>query len=145
MTGDWLAHCSACPVLEIANVFRGSGVCFHQITGVLEDYPACWREVDAWVEAARVAASMFGNRLGLMGHYYGGMLDIQSDVTLQCVTFGTHIEHLEVDELSARRRDVSTAEIQARLVEFRAAFDVQSDCLAEDLAEAARTSVALDR
>jgi L-arabinose isomerase len=145
MTGEWLAHCSACPVPEIANVFKRAGVRFHQITGVLDDDPACWREVDAWVDAARVAAGMYGNRLGLMGHTYGGMLDIQSDATLQGVTFGTHIEHLEVDELSARRREVDVAAVRDRLAEFHAMFDVQSDCPIEDLTEAARTSVALDR
>ncbi|MBN8459760.1 MAG: arabinose isomerase [Verrucomicrobia bacterium] len=145
MTGDWLAHCSACPVPEIANVFLRSGIRFHQITGVLDDDPACWNEVDAWVEAARVAAAMDGNRLGLMGHYYGGMLDIQSDVTLQCATFGTHIEHLEVDELAARRAEVSDDEARARLLEFRGVFDVEPDCPEADLTEAARTAVALDR
>jgi L-arabinose isomerase len=88
---------------------------------------------------------MNGNRLGLMGHYYGGMLDIYSDVTLQCATFGTHIEILEVDELSALRREVKTGEVQARVQEFHDVFDVQADCPAEDLAEAARSSVALDR
>ncbi len=145
MTGDWLAHCAACPVPEIANVFKRAGLRFHQITGMLDDDPACWREVDAWVEAGCVAAGMFGNRLGLMGHYYSGMLDIQSDVTLQCATFGTHIEHLEVDELSARRREVAPADIETRVGEFHAIFTVQPDCPAEDLTEAARTSVALDR
>lgn len=145
MTGEWLAHCAACPVPEIANVFKRAGVTFHQITGTLEDDPQCWSEVDAWVEAARVAAGMYGNRLGLMGHYYGGMLDIYSDTALQSATFGTHIELLEVDELSALRRDVKGAEIKAKLAEFQTAFNVQADCPAEDLAEAARTSVALDR
>jgi len=145
MTGEWLAHCSACPVPEIANVFRRAGVRFHQITGVLDDDPPCWREVDAWVAAARVAAEMGGNRLGLMGHTYGGMLDIQADATLQSVVFGTHIEHLEVDELSALRREVTAAAITARVAEFHREFDVQADCPAADLAEAARTSVALDR
>lgn len=145
MTGEWLAHCAACPVPEIANVFQRAGVRFHQVTGMLEDDPACWREVETWVDAARVVAGMDGNRLGLMGHYYGGMLDIYADLTLQVATFGTHLEILEVDELSALRRGVAPGEVQARLAEFRAAFDVQADCAAEDLAEAARTSVALDR
>jgi L-arabinose isomerase len=145
MTGDWLAYCSACPVPEIANVLKRSGIVFHQITGVLENDPLCWNEVDAWVEAARVVSGMDGNRLGLMGHYYGGMLDIYSDTTLQCAVFGTHIEILEVDELSARRRDVSDVEITRRLRDFSEHFDVQPDCPAEDLTEAARTSVALDR
>ena len=145
MTGEWLAHCSACPVPEIANVFKRAGIRFHQITGVLDDDPPCWREVDAWVEAARVAVGMAANRLGLMGHYYGGMLDIYSDVTAQCAAFGTHIELIEVDELSARRREVGAAEVAARRREFQEVFDVQPDCPEEDLAEAARTSVALDR
>jgi L-arabinose isomerase len=101
--------------------------------------------VDAWVEAARVVAGMDGNRLGLMGHTYGGMLDIQSDVTLQSVIFGTHIEHVEVDELSALRREVDEAAVTARRREFDEAFAVQPDCPEEDLREAARTSVALDR
>jgi L-arabinose isomerase len=144
MTGEWLAHCTACPVPEIANVFQRAGVRFHQITGVLDDDPVCWREVDAWVEAARVATGMAENRLGLMGHYYGGMLDIYSDVTLQCATFGTHVEILEVDELSGLRRAVTEVEARERVAEFRAVFDVQADCAAEDLVEAARTSVALD-
>ena len=145
MTGDWLAHCSACPVPEIANVFKRAGVRFHQITGMLDDDPVCWNEVDAWIEAGRVAAGMQGNRLGLMGHYYSGMLDIYSDLTLQCAVFGTHIEMIEVDELAARRCDVTAAHIAARLGEFSEIFDVQPDCPANDLTEAARTSVALDR
>jgi len=144
MTGEWLAHCSACPVQEIANVFQRAGIRFHQVTGVLHDDPKCWNEIDGWVDAARVAAAMAENRLGLMGHYYSGMLDIYSDVTLQCAVFGTHIEILEVDELAARRREVRDEEVTARIAEFYQVFDVQEDCPPEDLAEAARTAVALD-
>lgn len=70
MTGEWLAHCGACPVPEIANVFNRARIDFHQITGQLQDDPECWSEVDAWMEAARVAGVMWHNRLGLMGHYY---------------------------------------------------------------------------
>ena len=144
MTGEWLAFCAACPVPEIANVFRRAGISFHQINGVLENDDECWREVDDWVNAARVAAGMNGNRLGLMGHYYSGMLDIQSDLTLQSVTFGTHIEHLEVDELTARRRGVSQTAIQERIHDFKNTFDVEQNCPLEDLADAAQTSIALD-
>lgn len=144
MTGDWLAHCSACPVPEIANVFQRAGIAFHQVTGVLNNDPMCWDEIDAWVDAAKVAAAMSENRLGLMGHYYSGMLDIYTDITLQCAVFGTHIEILEVDELAARRREVSEDQIKARVAEFHEIFDVQPDCPVEDMAEAARTAVALD-
>ena len=145
MTGEWLAHCAACPVPEIANVFNRSGIDFHQVTGMLNDDPVCWNEVDAWIEAARVAHTMFHNRLGLMGHYYGGMLDIYSDTTLQCATFGGHLEIVEVEELAALRLDVSKKEIKDRVAHFQKVFDVQKDCSQAELERAAKTSVALDR
>ena len=145
MTGEWLAHCSACPVPEIANVFKRAGIPFEQITGMLGDDPECWNEVDDWIDAARVAHVMSHNRLGLMGHYYNGMLDIYSDTTLQCAAFGGHMEIVEVDELAALRREVTDAEIAERVALFRAQFDVQDDCSQEELERAARTSVALDK
>ncbi len=145
MTGEWLAHCSACPVPEIANVFKRARIPFEQITGMLHDDPECWDEVDAWMDAARVAHVMSHNRLGLMGHYYNGMLDIYSDTTLQCATFGGHLEIVEVDELAALRREVTAEEIAERVAMFRDQFDVQEDCSQEELERAARTSVALDR
>src|SRR5579862_7416642 len=39
MTGEWLAHCSACTVPEIANVFKRTGIKFHQVTGMLNNDP----------------------------------------------------------------------------------------------------------
>jgi L-arabinose isomerase len=144
MTGDWLAHCASCPVPEIANVLGRSGIAFHQVTGrLIDDYP-CWNEVDGWIDAARVAGVMSHNRLGLMGHYYCGMLDIYTDLTRQCACFGGHIEMLEVDELASLREEVCDAQIAARVELFGDTFDVQSDCPPDELARAARTSVALD-
>jgi L-arabinose isomerase len=145
MTGEWLAHCGACPVPEIANVFNRARIDFHQITGMLHDDPECWREVDEWIEAARVANVMFHNRLGLMGHYYCGMLDIASDLTQHCAHFGGHMEIVEVDELAALRRLVTVRQVRARLAQFHKVFEVQPDCSVPELERAARTSVALDR
>ena len=91
-------------------------------------------------------ARMEHNRLGVMGHYYGGMLDVYSDLTLQCAVFGGHIEILEVDELAALRTGVTAAEIlEPRRALSRDAFEVQPDCSTAELERAARTSVALDR
>ena len=145
MTGEWLAYCSACPVPEIANLLRRSGIPFHEVTGVLDDDPPAWNEVDAWIQAARVANIIGQNRMGVMGHYYNGMLDIYSDLTQQCAAFGGHVEIVEVDELAALRRDVAAGEIAERVDLFHRDFDVQSDCSRPELERAARTSVALDR
>ncbi|GAB4000198.1 L-arabinose isomerase [Spirosoma daeguense] len=145
MTGEWLAYCSACPVPEIASVFKRSNIPFYQVTGLLNNDPIAWTEIDEWVEAARVANVMVHNRMGVMGNYYGGMLDIYSNLTLHCATFGGHIEMVEVDQLSALREHVSDTEIQNRVAQFQQLFDVQPDCTQAELERAARTSVALDR
>lgn len=145
MTGEWLAHCQACSVPEIANVFLRCGIDFHQVTGMMDPADAAWAEVADWLAASRAAHAMEHNRLGVMGHYYSGMLDIYSDLTLQAKVFGTHIEIVEVDELSALRREVTNEAIAARVALFREAFDVQPDCSQAELERAARTSVALDR
>lgn len=144
MTGEWLAWCQACPVPEIANVFGRCGVPFFTVNGMLDDDPHAWREIAEWIEAARVAHVMEHNRLGAMGHYYGGMLDIYSDLTQQCASFGGHVEILEVEELAASRRDIPETAVDRRVAEIRTAMDVRSDCSAEELRRAARTSIALD-
>ena len=143
MTGEWLAYCSACPVPEFANVLKRAGIPFHQVTGVL-DQAATWVEIEEWLMAARVRSKLAQTRLGLMGHYYSGMLDIMTDVTLVSIVFGTHVELLEVDELSALAAAVDESALTRRVTEFRALFDVQADCAEEELRRAARTSVALD-
>ena len=145
MTGEWLAYCQACPVPEIASVFNRCRIPFFQVSGMLENDPVAWAEIAQWIDAARVAQVMEHNRLGVMGHYYGGMLDIYSDLTQQCAYFGGHVEILEVEELSSLRREVNEPDLKRRVAEFKTAFDVQPDCSAAELESAACTSVALDR
>ena len=144
MTGEWLAFCSACPVPEIANVLTRVGIQFHQVTGMLKDDTECWNEITEWVEAARVVNIMQYNRLGCMGHYYSGMLDIYTDLTQQYAHFGGHIELLEVEELAALRRAVTNKQMKERLQFFYEVFEVQADCALAELEKAAITSVALD-
>ena len=143
MTGAWLAYCSACPVPEIANVFKRASIPFHQVTGVLgDDHTRV--QINDWIAAAQVKSTLAEARLGLLGHYYSGMLDVGTDVTQVSIAFGTHVEMLEVDELSALRASVSDDELIRRTEEIREHFSVQPDCPEEELRRAARTSVALD-
>ncbi|MFO7616617.1 MAG: arabinose isomerase, partial [Bacteroidales bacterium] len=145
MTGEWLAYCSACPVPEIANVLGRTGIPFHQVTGTLEASDPCWEEISEWVRAAVVVNTMAHNRLGCLGHYYGGMLDVYTDLTAHCAQLGGHIELLEVDELTALRKEVTAKQIADKMTLLERTFDIRSDCSPNDLKEAARTSVALDR
>ena len=144
MTGEWLAYCSSCPVPEIANVFSRAGVPFHQVTGVLEGDPECWQEIEDWMAAAQVVEALNHLRLGLIGHYYGGMLDIATDLTAVSSVFGTHVEILEIDELGAICNEMTSAEVAEKLTAFYAEFEVQPDCRADELTRAARTAAALE-
>ena len=144
MTGLWLEHCQACSVPEIASVFNRSGIQYDFVTGYLQDKEA-WSEIEAWTEAARVTAAMRYNRLGILGHYYGGMLDVYTDVTKQSAVFGTHIEILEMCELKKYRDETTDAEVQAKIMEFNRTFDVAPECELYEIERAAKTSVALDK
>jgi L-arabinose isomerase len=142
MTGEWLAHCQACSAPEIASVFKRAGIDYHLVTGVLDDGET-WAEIGAWVQAARVKAVMRTSRVGLMGHYYGGMMDVYSDYTRLAAVFGSHFELVEVDELRALRDAVSQDEIGGMLRRFENTFEVSPECSPAELERAARTSCAL--
>jgi len=142
MTGEWLAHCQACSAPEIASVFKRAGIDYHLITGVI-DSADTWEEINTYVEAARVKAVMRDSSIGLMGHYYGGMMDVYSDYTQLASVFGTHFAIVEIDQLKAIREAVSPAELRAMRAKFEQTFQVDPECSEAELDRAARTSCAL--
>ncbi len=143
MTGRWLEHCQACSAPEIACVFRRAGIDFRLVTGYLDD-PIAWRQIAEWVEAAKVRRTMRENRVGVLGHYYCGMLDVYSDLTQHSAVFGNHFELLEMCELHHLREQVTPERIRAKLRQFSDEFAVDPQCLQGELERAARTSCALD-
>ncbi|NJX14325.1 L-fucose/L-arabinose isomerase family protein [Tamlana crocina] len=144
MTGEWLAHCQACSVPELANVFNRSGIDYEFVTGYLDEQ-AVWDDIQDWIDAAKVAKVMANNRLGVLGHYYCGMLDVYADLTKQSAAFGTHIEIVEMCEVKKYRDAATETEVEAKIAEFRSAFDVIDACEQSELVRAAKTSIALDK
>ena len=145
MTGEWLAHCQACSVPEIANVFLRSGINFHQVTGILSDDPIAWSEIHAWINAALAADTIRKNRVGLLGHYYNGMLDIYSDLTVHSAQLGSHFEIVEMCELLALRSEAGENDIAKKMDEIRESFEIDPECSEAEMRRAAGTSVALDK
>lgn len=143
MTGEWLAHCQACSVPEIAGVFNRMGIPYRLVTGYLGDHRT-EDELTGWVEASRVAAVMRINRLGVIGHYYAGMLDVYTDITKQIGAFGGHVDMIEIDEVISIRKNVTAGQVAEKREEFSRVFQVSPECDSRELERAARTSVALD-
>ena len=144
MTGKWLEHCQSCSLPELASVFNRAGVEYQIVSGYLqEDY--VWQEINDWVDAARVALAMRTNRVGVLGNYYGGMLDVYSDLTQQSAVFGNHFEMLEMCELFEFRKSVTKQELEDKINEFGNKFNVSEECDHSEIERAAKTSVALDK
>jgi L-arabinose isomerase len=143
-TGKWLAYCGQCPLPEVANVFRRSGIAFRSVSGHLQHEDA-WRRIEQWVNAAKVRQVLRHARHGLMGHLYPGMLDVSTDMTLVSSQLGGHMEVLEFDDLRVRVEKVTDEEVAARKEQARNLFEFAESVNDEDFDWAARVSVGLDR
>ena len=143
-TGEWLANCQACCVPELANVFNGAGIAYDLVTGWLDDGSA-WARIGQWIKAATVKAALRDARIGILGHYYAGMLDVYTDVARLASAFGSHFDLLEMDKLRQLRDGVAENDIDRKLGQFAVEFEVSPECEAAELKRAARTSCALDR
>lgn len=144
MTGIWLENCQACSVPEIASVFNRAGIGYDIVTGHLNE-PETWNEIEAWIAAAKTVSTMRNNRMGILGHYYGGMLDVYTDLTKMAADFGTHFELLEMCEVKKYRDEITASEIKHKIQEFHTAFDVIPECEKDEIERAARTSIAMDK
>lgn len=152
-TGEWLAHCCACCVPEIANAYTRSGIPFHVVSGLLglektpeisvaneatakhPDAIAAWQEIDAWVRAASVVRTLQYGRMGFLGHTYPGMLDMYSDFTMIQAQTGLHVEILEMCDLACLVSDVTEAEKKAKLREIEHLFIISEDSPSDPLAK----------
>ena len=136
-----------CNALERANIHLPG-----MVVGTLYDDETAWQQVLDWCKVARVYAAVRNARIGVMGHVYEGMLDMNSDPTMFDGFFGMHAEHIELDDLAVCVDEVSEAHQERKLDEIRALFDFPeagSDPIAgpakpEDVAWAARVACGLD-
>lgn len=151
-TGEWLAHCGACPVPEFANAFNRAGIPFRVVNGLLGlDYtPAislanettherseavrAWREIEEWVRAASVPRTLRHSRFGFLGNTYSGMLDMYSDFTMMQAQTGLHVEVLEMCDLDRLLREVTPQEIKRKLEEIHDMFEISGDSPSDPIA-----------
>jgi len=143
MTGEWLAYCQACSAPEIASVFNRAKIDYHLITGSLDD-ESSWNEIDDWLNAVKVASILDDTRIGALGHYYEGMLDVYSDMTRLSSTFGCHFEILEMSTLYKYYNETTNAQIQEKIKQFHDDFEVDPACDAHEISRAARSAAALE-
>ncbi|MFN8240399.1 MAG: hypothetical protein U0X39_06555 [Bacteroidales bacterium] len=142
MTGEWLSFCQSCVTPELASVFNRAGIGYHLITGWLDDNDS-WKEISDWLDASRIKKVLSETRVGVLGHYYNGMLDVYSDITMLAAAFGCHFELFEFGLLKQHTINVAVDKIDKEIESFRGWFDVSPDCTLSDLRSSAASSVAL--
>lgn len=106
-----------------------------------------------WCAIAKALRGLKGARIGLMGHVLEAMYDMHADPTAVSAAFGVHVPLLEIDDLAVRYEHVTEDEIrecEGRILERFECPDPGSDPVtrklsADDLRQAAHSSVALDR
>lgn len=151
-TGEWLAHCGACPVPELANAFHRAGIEVNTINGLLglsetpeisladENTSArpeavkAWREIEEWVQAAAVKRGLQGARFGFLGNTYSGMLDMYSDFTMVQAQTGAHIEVLEMCDLDRMMDSVTDSEVEEKRWEIENFFCISETEAADPMA-----------
>ncbi|MBE6359159.1 MAG: arabinose isomerase [Lentisphaerae bacterium] len=144
MTGIWLENCQACSLPEISCVFARVGIRSHLVSGYLDD-PAVWREIDDFLDAAKVKYHLRRSNIGILGQYYCGMLDVYSDLTALSGVFGCHFDLIEFCQLAKEHRSIVQEEIAAKRQEMADVFDISCECSEDELNRAAKTSCALDK
>lgn len=152
-TGEWLAHCGACPTPEIANAFNRSGIPFRVVNGLLGlDYTpaisltnentserkeavAAWKQITEWVRAAAVPLTLRHSRFGFLGNTYSGMLDMYSDFTMIQAQTGLHVEVLEMCDLNRILQDVTANEVKQKMDEVTTFFEISGDSPSDPIAK----------
>ncbi len=153
-TVEQLANDNVTSLPEICCTLRRSGLDIADaIVGKLHGDERAMRRIDDWARIARCLQALRNGRIGLMGHVYEGMLDMNSDPTMADGKFGLHVEHIELDDLQSRVDKISAGEVGQRVDLVRQLFEFPppgSDPLAgevdpDELAWAARVSIGLER
>lgn len=144
MTGEWLSYCQSCVTPELASVFKRAGVKYSLVTGYLEELYV-WNEIGEWIAACAVMKVVNNCRIGVMGHYYNGMLDVYSDITMLSAAFGCHFELIEFGALKSLREKISADEVNSKIKQFKEWFNISEECSSDDISQSARSSIALDR
>ncbi len=152
-TGEWLAHCGACPVPELTNAFHRADIQYKVVNGLLglDETPdiSITNEVTAqrpeakmaklkileWVKAAGVKRTLQHSRFGFLGNNYSGMLDMYSDFAMIQSQTGMHVELLEMCDLDEHFEEITENEIEKKLEEIYKFFVISGDSPSDPIAK----------
>jgi L-arabinose isomerase len=153
-TFEQLCNDAICALPELACAMRRANLPIgDMIVGQLYNDERAWKRLEDWGRLARCLHVLRNARIGLMGHVYEGMLDMNSDPTMFDTQFGMHVEHLELDDLQVRVDAVEEAAVDEHVALIRQLFyfpppgadPIAGPVKEENLRWAARVSLGLHK
>ncbi len=149
-----LENDSICSTPEFVSVAERMGKKIQDVViGTLRDDPQAEAEIGEWCAIAKVLHGLKGARLGLIGHVLEAMYDMHADPATISSAFNVHVPLIEIDDLARVYQTVTDEEVRRKEDIILAMFDTpvpKSDPVTRqltpaDLAQAARSAVALDK
>lgn len=112
-THDQLAHDNCTSLPEIMYALRRAGLPADVIFGMLHDDDRAWGAIEEWTRAAKAYNALRNARIGLLGHPFEGMLDMNADPTAFDAAFGMHVNMIEMCDLKKRVDEAAHEEVAA--------------------------------
>ncbi len=116
-----LVHDNSTALPETVYAMQRAGLATDVVFGLLHD-DSVWTRIEEWVRAAGAAHQLRNARIGLMGHPFEGMLDMNADPSAFDSVFGMHVDMIEMCDFKKRVDAVTEAETAGMVERIQDAF-----------------------
>lgn len=126
-------------ITQLSGTFRKAKRDYHVIVGEISD-EACYAEIASYVRAMRIKRSLQGLSVGMIGHVFRGMYDLECDKGSVRGILGPEVIAIQVDHLVDIWNGIGAEQVAEAMNEFA---QYRCEVGQEDLARSVRLGLAM--